>query len=135
MSRIPSKAVEDSVCWCSICCRYEFRSVASYFQRGKTFVQPRFLSFQSPDFSFSEFLSVILQDKYCLQPSVLEKFHTNLLEVVNSDVDLLFNYITDTGRFIIEPGAVFGCLNIHRSCPMGEYDLADANVLPFAVYS
>lgn len=76
---------------------------------------------------------VVCDRKYCLEPSILKKFQTDVLEVINSDVDLLLNYITDTGRFLIEPinsiGMVFNSINIHRSCPVGKCDSTSLDVV------
>lgn len=79
--------------------------------------------FQSPDFSFSQFLSVISEPKYNLGETIISRFQSNVSEVVNSDLDLLLNFISDTGRFLIEPlpGIVQNSISIHRSSAVGKY--------------
>lgn len=66
-------------------------------------------------------MSVIAEPKYNLGHTIFNRFQSNVTEVVNSDVDLLLNFISDTGRFLIEPlaGVVYNSISIHRSCPVG----------------
>lgn len=64
---------------------------------------------------------MITESKYNLGQATLNRFHSNVTEVVNSDVDILLNCITESERFIIDPiGGVYNTITIHKGCPVGE---------------
>lgn len=52
----------------------------------------------------------------------MNRFQTNVLQVVNSEVDLLFTFISDTNNYLFDPqnGSTDGAIGIHRCSPIGE---------------
>lgn len=53
----------------------------------------------------------------------MNRFLTNVLQVVNSEVDLLFTFISDTNNHLFDPqnGPMDGTIGIHRCSPIGVY--------------
>lgn len=86
--------------------------------------------FQSPDLSFSQFVSVIADSKYNLGLTLLSRFEKNVRDVVNSDVDVLLNFITDAGRYLIDPG-MYNTISIHRCCPVGKREFDEISLASF----